>query len=517
MKVLLINPNREHVPWPTIPIGLCTVASAVSRRGYEVHVLDLTFSGDPSRDTQRAISQFSPSVVGLTIRNIDNCNFEAPVFFLDDIRRNVVSAIREHAPSATLVLGGSGVNVAPWEILHYFSADYALVGEGEDGFPNFLDALAQETNLETVQGVLALRGKAPLIDEGKAFGNDREFRGEPHTGRALVSDLNATARCDAWRWIDLPRYLAHGSPYPIQTKRGCALRCVYCVYNNIEGRTYRLRSATNIVDEIEEAVRFHGVRHVDFVDSTFNLPRQHALDLCEELARRALPVELSTMGINPAAITPELLTLMKRAGFTNIMCTPESASDVTLKSLRKGYKKEAVIRAAQYLRDAELKTFWFFMLGAIGETMETVKETLRFCEEYIPPTDMVLFSTGIRVYPGTPLEKECKALGWFAPEDPLLLPSWYVSPELDLKQLYQTLSTAAQLHPNWMTNAETILSPKLAMLMKQGFKLLGWRGPFWAHLPKLNRFSTKIGARQKNLQKNLNRVSLIRDIRHHQS
>ena len=78
MKVLLINPNREQMPWPAVPIGLCTVATAVQRAGHEVAVRDLTFSRDLQKDVLGAVREHQPDVIGITIRNIDNCNFESP-------------------------------------------------------------------------------------------------------------------------------------------------------------------------------------------------------------------------------------------------------------------------------------------------------------------------------------------------------------------------------------------------------------------------------------------------------
>jgi hypothetical protein len=345
----------------------------------------------------------------------------------------------------------------------------------------------------------------PVLDTG------RLLRGEPPTGRAVVHDFSSSARSDAFRFLDLEKYAAQGGPYPIQSKRGCALKCSYCVYNNIEGHAYRLRRAGEVLDEIEEAME-HGVRAVDFVDSTFNLPLSHARDLCEELARRALPAELSTMGLNPAAVTPELVQAMKRAGFKSVMCTPESASEATLAGLHKGFKKHAVERAARALREAGLPTYWFFMIGGPGETIDTVRETLAFCEEHVPKTDMVLFSTGIRVYAGTPLERTCKDMGWFAEDDPLFLPSWFLSPALDLGELYGTLVRAAESHPNWMTNAETVVTPRRAAMMKGAFRMLGWKGPFWKHLPKMFTWAGRVGVRQRGLRAhhaNLERITRV--------
>jgi hypothetical protein len=338
-------------------------------------------------------------------------------------------------------------------------------------------------------------------------------RGEPPTGRAVVHDFSSSARSDAYRFIDLEKYAARGGPYPIQSKRGCALKCSYCVYNNIEGHAYRLRSAEDVVDEIEEAA-LHGARSVDFVDSTFNLPLSHARAICEELARRALPIELSTMGLNPAGVTPELVLAMKRAGFKSVMCTPESASETTLASLAKGFKKHAVERAARALREAGIPTYWFFMLGAPGETLETAKETLAFCDEHIPKTDMVLFSTGIRVYSGTPLERTCKDMGWFAEDDPLFFPSWFVSPGLELGELYRMLVRAAETHPNWMTNAETIVSPRRAAMMKSAFRMLGWKGPFWKHLPKFFAWTGRVGMRQRGLRVHRENLEQVTNVQH---
>src|SRR5688572_3716280 len=114
------------MPWPAVPVGLCTVASALDRERHDVEFLDLTFSRDPARDTRTALGRRQPEVVGISIRNIDNCNFESPEFFLTEIRDAVVRTVREAAPSAKIVIGGSAVNVSAIDTFAYLEADYAL-------------------------------------------------------------------------------------------------------------------------------------------------------------------------------------------------------------------------------------------------------------------------------------------------------------------------------------------------------------------------------------------------------
>ncbi|HEX6763843.1 MAG TPA: cobalamin-dependent protein, partial [Polyangiaceae bacterium] len=140
MNVLLVNPNREQMPWPVVPIGLCTIATALARAGHDVDVLDLTFSRDPKKDTLARVRQRSPDLVGITIRNIDNCNFESPHFYLAEIRDSIVRPIRESGATMPIVVGGSAINVSPGDTLRYLEADYALVGEGEDAMPEFASA-----------------------------------------------------------------------------------------------------------------------------------------------------------------------------------------------------------------------------------------------------------------------------------------------------------------------------------------------------------------------------------------
>jgi hypothetical protein len=315
---------------------------------------------------------------------------------------------------------------------------------------------------------------------------------------------------DAYRLLDVEAYRACGTPYPVQSKRGCSLRCSYCVYNKLEGRHYRLRDPVDVVDEIERAAAA-GVREVEFVDSTFNIPEEHALMLCAELERRRPNVALSTMGLNPIGVNERMAESMARAGFTNVMCSVESASDAILLSLGKGYTRRDVERTVKVVKNTNMAAYWFFLLGAPGETLDTVKETLNFCAAHIPAHHVVQLSTGIRVLPGTPLERMCRDSGRISADDSLLKPYFYVSPTLDLDALGGLFADHAQAHPNWMLAGETTLSPTRVALLKAAFGLLGWRGPFWQHVPRLLRLAARAGARKRGVEQAWSKVPPVRD------
>jgi hypothetical protein len=66
-----------------------------------------------------------------------------------------------------------------------------------------------------------------------------------------------------------------------------------------------------------------------------------------------------------------------------------------------------------------------------------------------------------------------------------------------------------------MTNAETIVTPAMATTMKHAFRLLGWRGAFWTHLPKLFRLASRLGVRQRALDEQAVVMRKIEDVAHH--
>src|SRR5207237_7120815 len=120
-----------------------------------------------------------------------------------------------------------------------------------------------------------------------------------------------------------------------------------------------------------------------FTDSTFNVPESHAIGICKEIIRRDLKVNLSAVSVNPLNVSRELFSLMKRAGFCSLVITPDSASEVMLKNLRKGFGVAEVRKAAEYAREAVIQCTWFFLLGGPGETRETVEETVSFVETHL--------------------------------------------------------------------------------------------------------------------------------------
>jgi radical SAM superfamily enzyme YgiQ (UPF0313 family) len=301
-----------------------------------------------------------------------------------------------------------------------------------------------------------------------------------------VSDLDSLPAAQLDRWVDLRRYLRRGSPYPIQSKRGCAFECIYCTYRFIEGLGYRLRSPEAVALEIEKANRRWGVRRFEFVDSTLNHPLGHALAVCEAIARKGLDVDLGSSGLNPAALSADLLTVMKRAGFRSVVCTPDSGSERMLAGLRKGFGVGDIASAAVWAREASFSVLWSFLFGGPGESEETVRETISFAERTLGPRDRVLCTLGLRVYPGTELACVARAEGTVAPQSDLLDPTFYFSPQITPDQVLSLLENSALR--DRMVHLKALQRPLVTWTLRMR-SVLRLRSAPWAALPLYNRLT----------------------------
>jgi hypothetical protein len=137
MRVLLMNSNRFHQPWPVIPFGLCCVASAAEAAGHEVRVLDLCFSRRPALVIAESVARFRPDAVGVSVRNIDNSAGFNTLFLLDGVRDEVIAPLKR-VFAGPIVIGGPAVGINAAEMLDFFGLEYAIRGDGEASFVEFL-------------------------------------------------------------------------------------------------------------------------------------------------------------------------------------------------------------------------------------------------------------------------------------------------------------------------------------------------------------------------------------------
>ncbi len=451
---------------PVMPIGACMVAEACERAGHRATLLDLMFEKDALAAVRSAVLSARPDVVGFSVRNIDNNDMRDTAFFLDGLRQ-LVTAVRE-LTAAPIVLGGAALAVMAEEIMRFADVSCAVLGDGEAVFPRLLECLEHGEPFDGLRGIACI--------------DHRGFTLQPCAGGKGVLDSTVP---DLSRWLDVTSYRSQLATAPLQTKLGCAFQCVYCTYRKIEGNGYRLSDPMSVADAVVK-LSHTGLRDIEFVDSVFNIPRDHAMAVCEALAATRHRARLQSLELNPRAFDDELVAAMERAGFVGMGLTVESAADPVLAGLRKGFTTREVHHAAEVVKRHRIPCAWIFLLGGPGETRETVRETLRFAERSIRPQDVAFFNVGIRVYPGTELEAIARREGVLSlPAAEMLRPVFYLSPGLDPSWVYEEVRTSMASHMNFISTDSIGLSflPSVHRFARR----LGVRPPLWRHTRLIRR------------------------------
>jgi radical SAM superfamily enzyme YgiQ (UPF0313 family) len=372
----LINTNR--ITPPIAPIGIEYLYESLAHCGYNVDILDLCWE----QDWQGAMTAFFQrreyAVVGITIRNTDDCVFSTRHSFLPEIFEIISCA--KGLSDGLVVLGGVGFSTMPENILRACEADAGFTGGGESAMLELADCMQRNGNWNEIPGIM--------------YRFDEEVVQNPPRHRNVV-EIPPMQRNS----VDSKRYFREGGQAGIETKRGCSWDCSYCCEPLAKGGKVCTRRPLEVVQELERLLA-QGIDHVHTCDSEFNIPIDHARQICEELIQSGLGRLVRWYAYcTPSPFDKELARLMRRAGCVGINFGADSGDDAILKRLGRSYSPEQILDTVTYCRDEGIVVMLDLLFGTPGESRDSIEKTLDLVRE--SGAERVGVSTGIRVWPGT--------------------------------------------------------------------------------------------------------------------
>lgn len=225
----------------------------------------------------------------------------------------VATLVKQHS-RARVLLGGSHVSADPRSVLEHPDVDLVIQGEGEKPL---------------VELLARLKNAAPAGPEAPPE-SDIAGLGYKCGGRLFLNPVGENFPLAELAPPDLSdfsagRYRFRGKPLAfLITSRSCPHRCSFCSVHSTFGTSYRRLPVDQVLSEME--LRYaEGYRVFDFEDDNLTHYRSEMKELCREIARvfQGREIELLAMnGISYLSLDPELLGLMKRAGFTHLNLAP---------------------------------------------------------------------------------------------------------------------------------------------------------------------------------------------------
>ncbi len=368
MKVLLLfkpNPQIINTQQNIIPNGLLSIGALLLSKNIDTEVLNLT--NKSWKECKDIIKNKNPDVVGISCFTF---NRHACV--------KLAKVVKEVNKEINVVFGGPHSSVMYSQLLqNYEDIDIIVLNEGEITFLELINNLKNNKSLENVSGII-YRKNGNITNNGF---------------RKPLENLD-----------ELPIPANYFRYKRIITSRGCPGRCIFCDTPYLWGQKIRLRSANNVVNELEILNRKYGISSFIMSDDTFTFNKNRTIEICKEIIKRNLKITWDCRSrVN--LICEERLRWMKKAGCTSVSYGVESGSQKILNNLKKGITTEQIKKAAFLTKKFGLNLNYFIIVGSPGETDDTIRETMRVIEETKPTS---IFTFIMQLTPGTEIYKIAK-------------------------------------------------------------------------------------------------------------
>jgi len=414
MKILLANPpckisiNKNYEKY-FIRAGSRWPHSGIKRKGILPHYLPFPFFLGYSAGLL-LMEKFEVQVLDAVALDIteeefcDGVRFYKPdlVFFEtttptieNDIK--LINRIKDSDKQIVIVIGGTHATTYAGGILSQCNnIDYVIKGEYEMTLLNLCKLLSSNTGgLDGIKGLVYRKNinSSEIVDNGHAELID-PLDQLPFPGYNLFprnENSNPTIYWDG--------FCQYRPALQMHASRGCPYGCYFCIWPQVmyNSRKYRKFSPSRVVDEAEYLIKNYNIKEIYFDDDDFTIDRKHVLNICEEIKKRNLKVKWSCMG-DAINLDEEVISSMASSGCIGMKFGVESANREILKDIGKPVVLEKVKEISNLCVKYGMKTHATFSIGLMGETKETLKESLEFAKQIDVDTIQVSICTP---YPGT--------------------------------------------------------------------------------------------------------------------
>jgi magnesium-protoporphyrin IX monomethyl ester (oxidative) cyclase len=415
MKIVLINPPQVYAKtWiaagVTPSMGLLYLAASLQKSGHEPIIIDAVVeSSDNTFKVNDGIAgrglNFT-DIIARIPRDVALIGITNLFSFAFPLVRKLTKEIKKVYPAIPVVVGGAHPSATPIETVSEPSIDFVVISEGDKTIVELADNMKNHNAIGKIDGLAYKDEKGmPLLNPKTLFIEDLDSL--PFPARELVP---------FGKYYEIGK--AHGPSQsrwtPILSSRGCPYQCTFCT-PKLWDRRYRVRTAENVLAEIEECIEKYGIKEFHFEDENFTVNKKRTIAICRGIIEKRLKIRWQTPNGIRASVTDEaMLDIMQEAGCHHITFAPESGSERVLNEIiRKQQDLPKVTALVRHASKIGLRTAAYFVSGLPGETVADVEKSIGYaCELARIGLDEIAFSRFVPL-PGSELYDKLVSEGRF--------------------------------------------------------------------------------------------------------
>ncbi len=326
MNILFIIKDIEYID----PMGIMLLSALAKEGGHSTEICVLA-----DGKLEESIKSFKPDVAAFSAKTGEHKYYIA-----------ANDAVKRINPDIYTVIGGPHATFFP-DIIVKHPFDALCVGEGDDAWPELLDAVQEGRPVEGIDNIVTKKNydpsRPPVIRPRK-----RDLDTLPHLDRDLI-----------YRSTRLGRFPMRS----FMAGRGCPYKCTYCfnhIYNKIykgKGKLYSRYSVDRLCAELRELKESYPTQYIKFYDDIFVMKDDEWLDEFVEKYPKEVGLPFHCL-MRANLITEPLLLKLKKAGLSSISMSIESGNahirDVLLK---RNMSEEIMLDAFKLCKKHNIPTF----------------------------------------------------------------------------------------------------------------------------------------------------------------
>lgn len=412
MKVLLISaPSRTSLPAYTLPFNVMYLASYIRQHGHEVEILDAAKEKPTATELATQVKIKKPDLIGI-----------GGIVTTFNYIQAATNEIRRICPDIPIVIGGQVALVKSDLIFKTMGCDYIAHGYGEKTLDELAKALEKGQPVESIPGLSFKENGTIIKNASQPFTKNLDEIPYPAYDLvdleyyiAVIGKICANQSSEYLKRNN--KKLKNMRAIGILASRGCIAKCTFCIHEDDFCGLWQ-HSVDYLIKHIEYLHQEYDIGFFHIGEEMF-FPNHRKVREFVSIMNERFPDVYYGCSSRANLLTKEYVRELEKGNCVRAGYGFETGSQTMLDLYNKNVTREQNIAAYKNLSMSKISCKVTLMVGGVGETYKTIKETINAVNE----AKMVSSNAGMFIttpYPGSRLYEWCLQQGLIADQEEYL-------------------------------------------------------------------------------------------------